>query len=79
MIKTFLKNISLNVKNFSYVKIRCLFEKSVSINKNTLFNRDGFLGPIRVLDENDCEKLIKDYQSLIVRISKYGYIKKNLF
>ena len=33
-------------------------------------NRDGFLGPIRVLDENDCNKLIEDYQNLIVRILK---------
>jgi len=29
------------------------------------YNKDGFLGPVRVLDENDCEKLIEDYQNLI--------------
>lgn len=33
-------------------------------------NRDGFLGPIRALDENDCNKLIEDYQNLIVRLLK---------
>lgn len=29
------------------------------------YNRDGFLGPIRVLKEEYCEKLLKDYQLLI--------------